>query len=107
MPQVIEPPTPIGTPPPTPTTGPYNYPVPQGASIYVSTQGDWWDMISFRVYGARRGDEYYMHRLIEANYPIRELCEFPAGIAVIVPAIPTRVEIPLVPWKTASIVSPG
>jgi phage tail protein X len=68
---------------------------------YISTQGDWWDNISLRVYGMRRGDDHLMHKLIEANYQIREVSSFPAGIAVIVPEITVKTEIPLVPWKKA------
>jgi hypothetical protein len=46
-----------------------------------------------------------MHKLIEANYVLRELSHFPAGIAVNVPDVPVKTEIPLVPWKKASIVA--
>jgi tail protein X len=73
--------------------------------IYVSIQDDWWDLISLRVYGGKRGDERLMHKLIEANYPIREISNFPAGIPVIVPPVPVKTEIPLVPWKKASVIS--
>ena len=72
---------------------------------YLSVQGDWWDLIALRVYGMRRGDDHLMHKLIEANYPIREISHFPAGVVVIVPDVPTRTTIPLVPWKSASIVT--
>jgi phage tail protein X len=71
--------------------------------IYISVQGDWWDLISLRVYGMRRGDDHLMHKLIEANYPLREVSHFPAGVAVIVPEMPVKTEIPLVPWKKAFI----
>lgn len=70
--------------------------------VYVSTQGDWWDLISLRCYGMRRHDDHLMHRLIEANYPLRHVCKFPAGLAVVVPEIQTKTEIALVPWKKAS-----
>jgi phage tail protein X len=73
--------------------------------IYVSVQGDWWDLISLRVYGMRRGDDHLMHKLIEANYPLRDMSQFPGGIAVIVPEVPVKTEIPLVPWKRAQIVT--
>lgn len=53
----------------------------------------------------RRGDEMFMHKLIEANYEIREICQFPAGIPVVVPAIPVKTAIPLVPWTRAYIVT--
>jgi hypothetical protein len=93
---------PGGTTPPPPTYPPQ--PIPFGATIYVSTQGDWWDLISFKVYGMKRGDEYYMHKLIEANYEIRDICHFPAGVSVIVPVLPIKTAIPLVPWTKANIV---
>jgi phage tail protein X len=89
-------------PPPSPLPA---QPIPAGASIYISTQGDWWDLISLKVYGNLRGDEYYMHKLIEANYEIRDICNFPAGVQVIVPALPVKTEIPLVPWTSAQVVT--
>jgi phage tail protein X len=89
---------PGGTPPPS-------QPVPAGARIYVSTQGDWWDLISLKMYGNRRGDEYYMHKLIEANYEIRDIDNFPAGVQVIVPALPVKTAIPLVPWTSANVIT--
>jgi phage tail protein X len=69
--------------------------------IYVSTQGDWWDLIALRVYGVRRGNEHLMFRLLEANYPLRQISQFPAGVAVVVPETDVATEIPLVPWKSA------
>ena len=75
--------------------------------VYVSVQVDYWDLISLKMYGMRRGDDHYMHKLIEANYAIRDLVEFPGGVAVIVPELPVKTSIPLVPWKSASIVSPA
>jgi phage tail protein X len=79
----------------------YPEPLPPPAHVYTSTQGDWWDMISLRVYGMRRFDDHLMHKLIEANYALREVSNFPAGVAVIVPEIAVKTEIPLVPWKKA------
>jgi len=72
---------------------------------YISTQGDWWDLIALRVYGMKRGDDHLMHKLIEANYPLRELSNFPGGVVVRVPDVPVRIEIPLVPWKRTSIIT--
>jgi len=88
--------------PPPPKT--YTQPIPAGARVYTSVQGDWWDLIALRVYGMRRGDEMLMHKLIEANYEIREICNFPAGVPVVVPDVPVKTEIPLVPWTTAFII---
>lgn len=90
-------------PPPAPAPTPKStVTVPAGARVYVSTQGDWWDMIAIRVYGRKRGNEHLMFRLLEANYPIRELSNFPAGVPVIVPAQDVETVIPLVPWKNAT-----
>jgi phage tail protein X len=75
---------------------------PQPTRVYISTQGDWWDVIAMRVYGRKRGNEHLMFRLLEANYALREVSNFPAGIAVIVPEVEIETEIPLVPWKTAT-----
>ena len=88
-----------------PQDPPPTQPIPAGAKIYTSIQGDWWDLISLRVYGMRRGDEMYLHKLMEANYEIREINEFPAGIPVVVPAMPVKTVIPLVPWTNAYIVT--
>jgi hypothetical protein len=52
----------------------------------------------------RRGDDHLMHKLIEANYDLREVSHFPAGLVVQVPEVPVKTTIPLVPWKSASIV---
>jgi phage tail protein X len=75
--------------------------------IYVSTQGDRWDVIAMRVYGFKRGNEHLMYRLLETNYPLRNITIFPAGLAVTVPDITpdAEVTIPLVPWKN-TILSP-
>lgn len=72
---------------------------------YVTTQGDFWDLISLRCYGMRRGDDHLMHKLIEANYTLREISQFPAGVIVDVPEIEIKTEIPLVPWKRASLIT--
>ena len=98
------PPIPIIKPPPVQPPVPTGSPI-AGQRIYVTTQGDWWDMIAFRVYGAQRGTEHLMYRLIEANYPLRTLAMFPAGVAVIIPTIDVAsTEVPLVPWKNATVV---
>jgi phage tail protein X len=100
-------PVPGGLPAPVPPAVvilPPGYPAaPVGQRIYISTQGDWWDLIAIRVYGRQRGNEHLMYRLLEANYELREIAQFPAGIAVIVPNIGVVTEIPLVPWTKATI----
>jgi phage tail protein X len=71
--------------------------------IYVTMQGDFWDLIAIRVYGRKRGDEHLMFRLIEANYEHRNISQFPAGLMLCVPDVKVTTEIPLVPWKIATI----
>jgi phage tail protein X len=80
-------------------------PEPHPKRVYISIQGDWWDLIALKCYGMRRGDDHLMHKLIEANYALRDLSHFPAGIPVYVPDVPVKTSIPLVPWKRASIVT--
>jgi phage tail protein X len=75
---------------------------PQPERFYISMQGDWWDTIAMRVYGRQRGNEHLMFRLIEDNYDLREISQFPAGIKVCVPEVAIATDIPLVPWKNAS-----
>jgi phage tail protein X len=72
--------------------------------IYVSTQGDQWDVIAMRTYGVKRGNEHLMFRLIEANYHLRDIAIFPAGIGIAVPDVDIVTDVPLVPWKKASVV---
>lgn len=86
---------------------PAGYPPPPSppTRTYVSTQGDMWDLISLRVYGMRRRDDHLMHKLIEANYPMRNVSSFPAGLTVTVPEVITKRTIPLVPWKKADMVT--
>lgn len=86
------------------TPSPVTNAAPLGAHVYISTQGDAWDMIALRVYGLKRGNEHLMYRLLEANYPLRNISIFSAGTAVIVPDTEIETEIPLVPWKSATIV---
>jgi phage tail protein X len=76
--------------------------LPKPHRIYISTQGDMWDLIAIRAYGARRGNEHLMFRLLEENWPLRNVAVFPAGVPVIVPEIAIETEIQLVPWKKAS-----
>jgi hypothetical protein len=52
----------------------------------------------------QRGDDLLMHKLIEANYIYREYSQFPAGLYIVVPDMPEKTAIELVPWKVTSIV---
>jgi phage tail protein X len=79
---------------------------PKPHRVYISIQGDWWDLIAIRVYGRKRGNEHLMFRLLEENWPLKDLAQFPAGVPVIVPELAIETEIQLVPWKKASQVIP-
>lgn len=94
-----------GTPLPPPLPDPAPVVVPQGSRVYVSIQDDKWDLIALRVYGnsTQRGSEHLMYRLLEANYPLRDIAIFPGGVWVIVPDVGTTTEIPLVPWKSTTV----
>jgi hypothetical protein len=74
--------------------------------IYITVQDDFWDLISLKVYGMRRGDDHHGDILMEANYPIKDYRQFPGGVQVIVPELPVQTIIPLVPWKFTTVV-PG
>jgi len=76
--------------------------LPKPHRIYITIQGDWWDLIAIRVYGRQRGNEHLMYRLLEENWPLKDVGQFPAGVPVIVPEVAIAVEVQLVPWKKAS-----
>jgi phage tail protein X len=98
-----EPMPPLLATPPKPAVTTTNVAPPLTGRVYISTQGDWWDLIAINVYGRRRGNEHLMFRLLEANYHLRNVSQFPAGVAVIVPEVDVVTTIPLVPWKTATV----
>ena len=50
---------------------------------YITVQGDTWDGIAFKLYGA----EKYMKQLMEANLPLIDVLVFPSGTALDVPDI--------------------
>lgn len=65
--------------------------------MYVTQQGDTWDIIAKRLYG----DELRMHELLIANAEYRTVVIFPAGVALNVPELADSVNaddtLPL--WK--------
>ncbi|MDD4599618.1 MAG: tail protein X [Negativicutes bacterium] len=62
---------------------------------YITTQGDTWDMISYKVYGS----EMHMNTLIDANPEHRETVFFSANVRLKVPEIATPSPTKLPPWK--------
>ena len=64
---------------------------------YMTIQGDTWDLIAWRLYGAER----YMQQLIEANWDHADTLIFSAGTMLKVPIIDkteTADEAPF--WRT-------
>ena len=66
-------------------------------NTYRTTQGDTWDIVSFKVYGS----EKYVDILIAENYRERERVFFPSGIMLNVPTVEleTQDSRNLPPWK--------
>lgn len=50
---------------------------------YITTQGDTFDIIAKRVYGR----ENLAHKIIQANFDLRKIVLFPAGVKVICPVL--------------------
>jgi phage tail protein X len=63
--------------------------------VYITTQGDTWDIISLKVYGSER----YMTNLIESNPDHRETVFFSANVRLVVPEISTSTPGKLPPWR--------
>lgn len=64
--------------------------------IYVTTQGDTWDLIAFK----QLGSEYYMTDLIEANPAHRETVIFTANAQLLIPDVDlSQTPDNLPPWK--------
>lgn len=62
---------------------------------YTSTQGDTWDMIAYKVYGA----ESAMTQLIEENDDLAHIAVFPAGVKITCPPVPPETSHILPPWR--------
>lgn len=58
------------------------------ARTYTTLQGDTWDLIAYKLYGA----EKYMKYLIEANWPMLDVLIFPSGTVLAVPDLPEEAD---------------
>lgn len=58
------------------------------AGTYTTIQGDTWDLIAYRLYGA----EKYMRYLFEANWPQADTLVFPSGVVLNVPDLPEETD---------------
>lgn len=52
-------------------------------STYTTTQGDTWDLIAYKLFGAER----HMKDLLEANMPLADILVFPGGMEITVPEV--------------------
>ena len=62
---------------------------------YRTIQGDTWDMIAKKVYGAERHLDY----LMASNFELLDYFIFPAGIVVKVPELPAEILEDLPSWR--------
>ena len=62
---------------------------------YRTIQGDTWDMIAKKVYGAERHLDY----LMASNFELLDSFIFPAGIVVKVPELPAEISEDLPSWR--------
>ena len=62
---------------------------------YRTIQGDTWDMIAKKVYGAERHLDY----LMASNFELLDYFIFPAGIVVKVPELPAGISEDLPSWR--------
>ena len=65
------------------------------ASTYVTKQGDTWDLIAKKVYGA----EKYLDHLMAHNFDLLDHFVFSAGIEVYVPDLPKEYLSDLPAWR--------
>lgn len=69
-------------------------------SIYTTTQGDTWDIISLNCYGSTK----YTHLILDSNLSLSYIAIFDSGTEIIIPEISgtssedTSVNLP--PWRT-------
>lgn len=62
---------------------------------YITTQGDAWDGISFKLFGTER----HVPDLILANIAHKDTVIFGGGVVLNVPVIPDEQSATLPPWK--------
>ena len=62
---------------------------------YRTIQGDTWDMIAKKIYGAERHLDY----LMASNFELLDYFIFPAGIVVKVPELPAEISEDLPSWR--------
>lgn len=63
--------------------------------IYVTVQGDTWDLISYKVYGSSK----HVGILMENNYPLLDIFIFSAGTEVSIPELPEEESEDVPEWR--------
>lgn len=66
------------------------------ASVYMTKQGDTWDLMAYDLYGS----EKYMRYLLEANWPLLDTLVFSSGTRVLVPELPEETDEDRPFWRT-------
>ncbi len=69
------------------------------SEYYRTIQGDTWDMIAKKVYGA----EKYLDYLMSNNFPILDHVIFPAGVEVHTPELPKQYVKELPIWRKEAL----
>lgn len=62
---------------------------------YTTVQGDMWDSIAHKLYGA----EEALNVLLEANQQYQDVVVFPAGLVLAVPDYSASASSELPPWR--------
>ncbi len=65
--------------------------------MYITIQGDTWDIIAKKVYGK----EKYLDYLMQNNYNLLNYFIFPASIIVNTPDLPSESNLDLPEWRRA------
>lgn len=58
------------------------------AKTYTTVQGDTWDLIAYRFYGAEKNMRY----LYEANWPYADVLVFSSGTVLTIPDLPEETD---------------
>ena len=67
---------------------------------YTTVQGDFFDLISFQVYGSER----YASTLMRCNPAWAAVVAFDAGVVLTVPQVATSTPLGRVPWSNLSLI---
>ncbi len=63
--------------------------------MYITIQGDTWDIIAKKVYGK----EKYLDYLMQNNYDLLNYFIFPAGVIINTPNLSSKINTDLPEWR--------